>query len=101
VVTAPKEEVERAETHEIDILGPHASSVASSLRSMSTGQDINDEAQSVISQVEGVTLYLSFLSHPESIIFILLQDPGEATSPRQTSISPAAAAMSALPPAMG
>jgi hypothetical protein len=55
VVTARKEKVEGAETHEMDILGPHISSVASSLRLVSTGQDINDEAQSVISQVEGVT----------------------------------------------
>jgi hypothetical protein len=55
VVTARKEEVEAAETHEMDILGPHAGSAASSLRSVSTGQDINDEAQSVVSQVEGVT----------------------------------------------
>ena len=54
VVTARKEEVEGAETHEMDILG-HTSSVESSLRSMSTGQDINDDAQSVISQVEGVS----------------------------------------------
>jgi hypothetical protein len=54
-VTVCKEEVERAETHEIDILGPHTSSVTGSLRSVSTGQDINDRAQSVISQVEGVT----------------------------------------------
>jgi hypothetical protein len=54
-VTVCKEEVERAETHEMDILGPHTSSVTGSLRSVSTGQDINDGAQSVISQVEGVT----------------------------------------------
>jgi hypothetical protein len=57
VVTTRKEEVEGAETHEMDILasGPHTSNAASSLRSVSTGQDINDEAQSVISQVKGVT----------------------------------------------
>jgi hypothetical protein len=57
VVTARKEEVEVAETHEMDILGPHTSRIASSLRLLSTGQDISDEAQSVISQpeVEGVT----------------------------------------------
>jgi hypothetical protein len=54
VVTVRKEEVEGAE-HEMDILGPHTSIVASSLRSVSTGQDINDEAQSVVSQAEGVT----------------------------------------------
>jgi hypothetical protein len=57
VVTARKEEVEGAETHEMDIFEPHTSSVASSLRSLATGQDINDRdgAQSVVSQAEGVT----------------------------------------------
>jgi hypothetical protein len=54
VVTARKEEVEGAETHQMDILGPHTSVVASSLRLVSTGQDINDEAQSVDSRAEGV-----------------------------------------------
>jgi hypothetical protein len=53
-VTAHKEEVEGAETHEMDILGSHAGSVASSLRSASTDQDIN-EAQSVVPQAERVT----------------------------------------------
>ena len=47
--------MEGAETHDILGLWPHSSNVESSLRSMSTGQDINDEAQSVISQAEGVT----------------------------------------------
>ena len=55
VVTARKEEVEVAETHEMDILGPHTSRFASSPRPVSTGQDINDEALLIISQVEGVT----------------------------------------------
>ena len=55
VVTVCKKEVEGAETHEMGILGPHTNSVTSSLQSMSTGQDINDEAQSVNSQAEGVT----------------------------------------------
>jgi hypothetical protein len=55
VVTARKEEVEGAETHQMDLLGPHTSVVASPLRSVSTGQDINDEAQSVVSQAEGVS----------------------------------------------
>lgn len=39
----------------MDILGLHTSSAASPLRPVSTGQDINDEAQSVISQLQGVT----------------------------------------------
>jgi hypothetical protein len=59
VVTARKEEVGGAETHGMDVLGPHTSSAAataaSSLWSVSTSQDINDEAQSVVSQAEGVT----------------------------------------------
>ena len=58
VVTACKEEAEGAETHEMDRLGPRTSSVASplrSLRSVSTGQEINDEARSVVSQAQGVT----------------------------------------------
>jgi hypothetical protein len=59
VVTARNEEVEGAETHEMDMIGTHtrAGSVASSLRSVSTGQDIrvSDEAQSVAPQAEGVT----------------------------------------------
>jgi hypothetical protein len=57
VVTDCEEEVGRTETHEMDILGPHTSSVVGSLRpvSQATGQDINDEAQSVVPQAESVT----------------------------------------------
>ena len=47
--------VEGAERHEMDILGPHISSVASPLRSVSTGQDTNDGAQPIVSQAEGGT----------------------------------------------
>jgi hypothetical protein len=57
-VTARNEEVEGAETREMvqmDNLGPLTSNVASSPRSASTGQDISDEAQPVVSHVEGVT----------------------------------------------
>jgi hypothetical protein len=53
VVTAREEEVGGAETHEMDLLEPHTGSAASSLQSVNA-QDIN-EAQPVISQVEGVT----------------------------------------------
>ena len=81
VLTARNEVVEGAETHEMDILGPHTSSVACSLRSVSTGQDINDEAQLVISQVEGVTTIWPWCYIPRRLLF-LLQDPREATSPR-------------------
>ena len=69
VVTARKEEVEGAETHEMDILGPHTSNAASSL---STGQDTNDEAQSVISQIEGVTSIWPCCLIPKRL-FVLLQ----------------------------
>ena len=56
VVTACEEEVEGAGTHEIDVLGPHTSSVACSVRSVSsTGQDIDCKAQPVISQADGMT----------------------------------------------
>jgi hypothetical protein len=76
VVTTRKEEVQGAETHEMDILGPHASSVASSLRSVSIGQDTNDEAQSVISQVEGVTSICPFC-HPETIVLFCYRIGGK------------------------
>ena len=55
VVTACKEEVEGAETHEMDRFGPCTSCVTSPLRSVSPSQEINDKAHSVISQAEGVT----------------------------------------------
>jgi hypothetical protein len=56
VVIVHEEEVGGAETHEMDHLGPHTGNVASPLRSaVSTGQDINDEAQPIVSQAEGVT----------------------------------------------
>jgi hypothetical protein len=47
VLTTRKEEVEGVEIH--------INNVASSLRLVSTGQNINDEAQPVVSQAEGVT----------------------------------------------
>ena len=56
MVTVHREEVEGSETHEMDILGPHASGVTSPLWStVSTGHGISNEAQSVVSQAEGVT----------------------------------------------
>ena len=55
MVTARKEEVEGVETREMDTLEPHAGSVTSSLRSVFTGQDIKDEAQTIDPQAEGVT----------------------------------------------
>ena len=61
VVTTRKEEVEGAESHEMDILGPPTSGVASSLlRSVSTDQDINDEAQPVVSLAEGTNSIFPF-----------------------------------------
>jgi hypothetical protein len=61
VVTARNEEVEGAETREMDNLAPLTSNVASSPRSVPTAsaQDISDEAQRVVSPVEGVTFIWS------------------------------------------
>ena len=69
-VTTRDEEVEGAETREMDDLAHHTSSVASSRRLVPTGQDISDEALPVVSHVEGVTpiCYLALLSHPETIV---------------------------------
>jgi hypothetical protein len=56
VLIVHREEVEGSETHEMDILGPHASRVASPVWStVSTGHGISNEAQSVVPQAEGVT----------------------------------------------
>jgi hypothetical protein len=57
VVMILEEEVGGAdsERHEMDIIGPHTSSAASSLPLASISQDINDEAQPGVSQAEGVT----------------------------------------------
>ena len=59
LLTVREEEVGGVETHEMDILGPHTNSVASSLQVVSTGQDIN-EAQSVVSQAEGASSICPF-----------------------------------------
>ena len=64
------------ETHEMDIIGPHTSSNASSPWSVHTAQDIN-EAQSVISQAEGASFFLALLSHPETIILFCCRIRGE------------------------
>ena len=58
VLAVREEEVGRVETHEMDILGPHTSREASSLRSVPTGQNIN-EAQLVVSQAEGATSFFT------------------------------------------
>jgi hypothetical protein len=55
VLTVREEEVGNVETHEMDTLGPHTSRISSSPRPMSTGQNTNDEAQLVISQVQGAS----------------------------------------------
>ena len=54
VLTVREEEVGGVETHEMDTLGPHTSSVENPLPSVPTAQDIN-EAQSIVSQAEGAT----------------------------------------------
>jgi len=55
VLTVHEEGVGRVEMHEMDIIEPCTSSVASPLQSVSTGQDTNDGSQSVVSQNEGAT----------------------------------------------
>jgi hypothetical protein len=101
-VTARNEEVEGAETREMDNLGPLTSSVASSPRLVSTGQDISDEAQPVVSHVEGVTLIWPYCliprrlfcsvtgsgrgDAPEMNIDRRRDDVGHTTSDRQTQV---------------
>jgi hypothetical protein len=80
VVTARKEEVGGAETHEMDNLGPHTSNVATPLRSVSTGQDINDDAQPVVPQAEGVTSIWPCCPTRDDFL-VLLQDPGGEATP--------------------
>ena len=54
VVIVREDKVGGVETHRMNIFKPPTSSVAISLPSVYTAQDIND-TQSIISQVEGVT----------------------------------------------
>ena len=82
VVTASKEEAGGAETHEMDRLGPRTSSVASplsSLHSVSTGQEINDEAQSVVSQAQGATPVSPCCLIPRRLIGSLSESWGDDT----------------------
>lgn len=65
--------------------GPHTSSAAatatSPLRSVSTGQSINDDVQSVVSQAEGVTsIVLALLSHPGQLLYSLTGSGGSDSS---------------------
>ncbi len=77
VVTARKEEVGGTETHEMDNLGPDTSSVATPLRSVSTGRGINDDTQPVVLRVEGVTSIWPCCR----ILSCSLQDPGGKAMP--------------------
>jgi hypothetical protein len=67
VITVREEEVGGDETHEMDKLGPHTSSPASPLRSVSAGQDINEEARPAVSPAEGVTSIHSFCRIPRRL----------------------------------
>jgi hypothetical protein len=74
VVMICKEDVEGAdsERHEMDILGPHTSSVANSLRLASTSQDINYEAQPIVSQAEGVTSICPCCLFPRQLFYSVI-----------------------------
>ena len=68
VVTARKDDMRRSETLEMDKLGPLTSGVPSPLRSASTGQVINHEAQPVVPQAEGVTSIWSCCRIPRRLL---------------------------------
>lgn len=71
MLTVCEEEVGEIEMHEKDILGSHAGSVASSLQSVPTAQDIN-EAQSVASQAKGATsISLAVVSRNDYFVLLL------------------------------
>ena len=88
VLTAHKEEVEGTETHEMGNLGPHTGSVASPLRSVSTGQDINDEAHPVVSQsqAEGSTSIWPRCRIPRRL-FCSVTGPGVGSGAPETNIT--------------
>ena len=83
VVTVREEEVEGAETREIDKLGPHSCSLSSPLRSVSTGQDINDKAQPVVSQAEGVTSIWPCSRIPRRLFCSVTGSRGEGDAPEK------------------
>jgi hypothetical protein len=87
VVTVREEEVEGAEAREIDKLGPHSSSLPSPLRSVSTGQDINDEAQPVVSQVEGVTSIWPCSRIPRRLFCSVTASRGESDAPEKAKMN--------------
>jgi hypothetical protein len=71
-----------AETHEMDILGPHTNSAASSLQSTYPTQDINEgRAESSISRIEGViTIYPScYLTPRQSFCSVTGSGGSDAT----------------------
>jgi hypothetical protein len=83
VVTARKEEVEGAETHEMDDLGPRISSVASPLRSASAGKDINDEAQPFVAKAEGVTSIWPCCRIPRRLFYSVTGSGGGSDAPER------------------
>ena len=80
VVTACKEEAEGAEMHEMDRLGPCISSLAGPLRSVSTGQENNDDAHLVVSQAEGVASISPCCVIPRRLFCSVTGSGGDDTS---------------------
>jgi hypothetical protein len=87
VVTFREEGVGGTETREIDKLGPHTSSLPSPLRSVSTGQDINDEAQPVVSQAEGVTSIWPCCRIPSRLFCSITASRGGGDTPEKPEMN--------------
>lgn len=73
-----------AETHEMDIFGPHTSSPASLLRSVSPGQDINDEAKSIVSHAQGVVFVWPYCRIPRRL-YCSVTESGRSDAPEMNA----------------
>ena len=95
VITVRDEEVEGAEKREIDNLGAHSSNPTGPLRSVSAGQDINEEARPAVSQAEGMTSIYSYSRIPRRLFRSVLGskrgDTPEKTENNITADGPAQA----------
>jgi hypothetical protein len=79
-VTVREEEVEGAETREMDKLGPHASSSpTSTLQSVSACQDINESSRPAVPQDEGVSLVYSCCRIPGRSFYSVIGSRGSDT----------------------
>ena len=87
VVTVREEEVEGAETRGTDKLGPHISSLPSPLQSVSTGQDINNGAQPVVSQAEGVTSIWPCCRIPRRLFCSITASRGGGDTPEKPEMN--------------